>query len=844
MIRHTAVLDGPGWTMREALGETWRWYIDAPLDEWHNNAAEAAARPAPGWWPAHVPGSVVSDLARAGELEDPYRARQSRSAEWTGTRSWVYRRGVTTIAAGDAQTSVLEFGGLDPSGAVYWDGRLLGRVEGTYRPARFPLSADDALAGRHRLTVVLDPVPPSQPQVGRTDLVRTHRPRLNEGWDFCPPFPHQGIWRSVRLVTARVHAAEVTARAALDDAGYGRVTVAARLDPAEGPVPYRLSVTGPGGELVDEERGSCDGLTLQADLAVAQPRLWWPHGMGEQPLYTLTLRLDGADEPAWQGSIGFRSAELVANAGAPAGARGYTARVNGQFVPLVGWNWVPADAQYGSVVPERVVHLVELAARSGARLLRVWGGGLIETDEFYDACDRAGLLVWQEFSQSSSGQQSAPAADEQFVALMRTEAETVVPARAHHPSLFIWGGGNELDLDGVPLDENGSPVLAALRDTVHRLDPGRAWLPTSPSGPRFHFRDGGHDVHGPWEHQGLRTQHALYNAGTCLAHTEFGVEGMTNRRALSELVPVANRWPADRTNPVYRHLGDWWNNAPLVQAAFGNRLADVESLRRASQLLQATGLAYAIEADRRRFPSCSMVLPWQLNESYPNAWCTSCVDHAGNPKPAYHAAARAFAPRRVTVRVPMSVWAGETRWSAQAWVWSERATAAGSRVHARLRDADGIVLAERGWRLGEPVTEPRAVGTLEVDAGTVPAGSAFVWDVAWVAPDGAELDRDVVIACTGSDFAPLLDLAAASVSVTTTAAEVRVAHRAGPMIVGLELLDDRPAGSTGWVMPSGDPRPLLPGRSRTFTVAGARGPLRLEAWNLPAIAVDLKEPVR
>src|SRR3982750_1275286 len=141
---------------------------------------------------------------------------------------------------------------------------------------------------------------------------------------------------------------------------------------------------------------------------------------------------------------------------------------------------------------------------------------------------------------------------------------------------------------------------------------------------------------------------------------------MTNHRTLARLLPEEDRWPADRTNPAYRHLGDWWVNTPLLQECFGNRLTGPDELIRASQLLQATGLAYAVEADRRRFPYCSMVLPWQLNESYPNAFGTSCVDHRGDPKPAYHAVARAFAPRRVTVRVPTTVWAGEDRLTAEA----------------------------------------------------------------------------------------------------------------------------------------------------------------------------------
>src|SRR5690606_13418787 len=148
-----------------------------------------------------------------------------------------------------------------------------------------------------------------------------------------------------------------------------------------------------------------------------------------------------------------------------------------------------------------------------------------------------------------------------------------------------------------------------------------------------------------------------------------GVEGMTNRRALDAIVPAREQWPADRRNPVYRHLGEWWNNAELVQEAFGGRLSDLDRMQRASQLLQATGLQYSVEADRRRVPRCGIVLPWQLGESFPNAWCTSSVDFFGEPKPAFHAVTRAFARERVTIRVDRAVWAGHEEVAAEAWVW-------------------------------------------------------------------------------------------------------------------------------------------------------------------------------
>ena len=824
-------LSGPGWTLREALGETWRWYVDAALPAAGNNVAEASAgaAAAPGWWPADVPGSVVSDLARAGELPDPYRERNTRAAEWTGTRSWVYRRAVSVPPLGAGERVVVELEGVDPSGTVFWDGEPLGHVPGLYHRGRF---AVPAVPGDHRLAVVVDPVPASQPQVGRTELVRVHRPRMNEGWDFCPRFPHQGLWRGVRLVIGSALVRSASARASLDETGWGRLMVSAALEPADADA--RVELVDPDGVVVACERV----LNGRAGVDLRAPRRWHPRGYGRPELYT--VRLIVAGDVQWERPIGFRRATLEQNPGAPAGALPYTAWINGRVVPLVGWNWVPADAQYGAVPAQRVRHLVELAARSGARVLRVWGGGLVETDDFYDACDRAGLLVWQEFSQSSSGMQSAPASDAEFVHYLHNEAATIVPARTHHPSLLLWCGGNELDADGRPLDEARSPALAALRDAVSRLDPDRCWLPTSPSGPAFHNRldviraapEDQHDVHGPWEHQGLRAQYELYDAGTSLAHTEFGVEGMTNAAALDRLLPRDRQWPADRGNPVYRHLGEWWNNAPLVQASFGGRLADVPALRRASQLLQATGLAYAVEADRRRFPRCSMVLPWQLNESYPNAWCTSSVDYWGHPKPAYHAVSRAFARRRVTLRTPTAVWAGADELWAEAWVWDEDGAPPGTVVSSALRTADGVVLGSATWPVAGLVTHPTPVGTLRVPARDVPPDSVLVWESTWTRADGHERDAEAVLAASGADFAPLLDLAPAQLDVRTEPGAVLVAHRCGPAVVGLQLVADRP------VLTGGDPRPLLPGATRRFPVDGPAGVV-VESWNTEPITVDV-----
>jgi beta-mannosidase len=855
----TIELGGPAWSAREALGDTWQWYLDKPVTA-RNNAGDATVRAglAPGWLPARVPGSVVGDLARAGELGDPYVARQSRGAEWVASRSWVYRREFDAPPLAPGERAVLCFDGIDPGARVYVDAVEVGTLDGLYRPGRFDISELVADGGTHRLAVVIPPAPPGEPQVGRTDRVTRHAPRLGYGWDFCPRLVHQGIWRDVRLEIGSVHLTDVQIRTELNaDLTSGQIHVAAVIEASGGDPVASVVVRDSEGGVVAKAQTSAHRPALTID--VLEPRLWWPNGLGDQHLYPVEVRVVDPEGGACERSttVGFRHVQMRRNTGAPATALPYTAVVNGQPVELIGWNWAPADALYGDIDDATVDHLIDLAARSGARILRVWGGGLVESEHFYDACDRAGLFVWQEFSQSSSGMQSAPADNPELIEHLREEARVVVPGRTHHPALLMWGGGNELEDDDGPLDETRSPTLTALRDEVARLDPGRHWAPTSPTGPLFHNRldviderpDDMHDVHGPWEHQGLEEHYTLYNRGQALAHTEFGVEGMANRRLWRSLIPEADRWPTGRENPVYRHLGDWWNNTELVHECFGGPLRTPDEVRRASQFLQATGLAYAVEADRRRWPRSSMVIPWQLAESYPNAWCTAIIDHAGEPKPAYHAVARAYLPERVTARVDRLAHNGG-RATVEAWVWSEPGRAHGSQVTARLLDSDGRVVADEVWALAEPVGHPRPAGTLDVDL--VGIGDldhqVLFWELEWRDAGASVIDWERVALCTGDDLTPLLDLGRAELRVDVTSTSdgsttrVRVEHAGGPAVVGLHLSDHRPAGVPGWVVADIDPRPLMPGEARAFTVHWRSAPaprrLLLESWNTDPLPIE------
>jgi len=710
-------LDGDDWQLRGFLGDEWRWHVAKPWD-------------APLWLPARVPGSVLDDLARAGEVPDLYHERNSLLAEWVPERPWILRRRVTG-------PGTIRFDGVDFEATVFLDGEEAKHHEGMFAP--FEVEVDE---GEHLLAVVVHAAPPSESQVGRTSRVRVHKPRMNYGWDFCPRMIHQGIWQSVTI-----------------DAPPERFPLV-RLADGVGTV----------------EVGS------EVALRVEEPELWWPNGLGAQRLY---------DVPELGISVGFRTVELAPNEGAPPEALPYTFVVNGVPMAVNGWNWVPIDALYGVPRPDKLEHLLSLAARANVNLLRVWGGGLIETREFYEACDRLGLLVWQEFVQSSSGFENVPSDDPDFVRALVDEAREIVPRKRRHPSLALWGGGNEL------WGDDSTPLLAALGDVVHELDPGRAWVPTSPTGPEHD-----HDVHGPWEHQGLREHYEHYDTRTSLLHSEFGVQGMTNRRTLDRLIDEEHRWPADRTNPVYEHLGAWWNNADFVQEAFGARIRDLDTMRRASQWLQYDGLRYAVEAQRRRWPRCSGTLPWQFDESYPNAWCTSALDHRGDPKPAYWGVARAYrgAP---SASFATCAWGGEA--DVRVRVWGD--------VDARLVNLDGAVVAEGRGDLAAPLSALTDVFVVDLDG------------------------RNRYVMTTAKTLEPLLDLPKAPVvgEFRDTASQARrrltLRNESEVAALGIVLEDARPYDEPGWVVFSDNMLDLLPGESREIEIEGPRGPLRIEGWN-------------
>jgi beta-mannosidase len=841
-VRRQTVSLGGDWERRDFIDEAWRWSDAVRRAEPNpDGGPPAKAAVSAGWRAGRVPGSTLDDAWRAGEIPDPYVDRASMAAEWIPQRTWLYRRRFTVPADGPPNAA-LRFEGIDPGGAVLLDGAEVARHTGMFVPLTVELG--ELRAGDHELVVALDPAPVMPSQVSRTELVRLHRSRMGYGWDFCPRMIQTGIWRSVSLDRYEARLVDLSARVEADAAGRSAAVVAtaAVRGTAESVV---AQVVGPDGSVVAEQRSEVDGAQVRIELELDRPSLWWPNGLGPPSLHRLILRLMGPgllDERELR--LGVRSLSLAPTEVAEPGARPYTLVVNGRPTWIRGWNWVPMDAAYGVPRPDRLRHLVELARRAHVNLLRVWGGGLIESAAFYDACDAAGILVWQEFAQSSSGVSNTPASDGAFVDLMRSEAEVIVPSLTHHPSLAIWCGGNELaDDGGHPLDD-AHPVLAALREVVDRLDPGRPWLPTSPSGPRFDNSLAAvgedpaslHDVHGPWEHQGLTEQHALANATTSLLHSEFGVEGMTNLASLRATISEPARWSAGRDDPVLAHRGAWWNNEPFVQRAFGGALS-LEELERASQHLQADGLRTLVEGDRRRWPRNAGALPWVFNEPFPNAWSNAAVDYFGTPKAGYHAVADAYRPILPGASFDRQALDGAEQLIVTPWIVNDTPDALAGPMTVTLSDATGRCLDRHQL---EVTAAANAVATADAVTLQLPPGAAdlLVLDVA------VDEHRSRRLLSRTATLEPIRRLPPADLHVTVSASEDRwvVALAVGGDVAAVEmrLVDARPVG---WPERVGAPHvepnvvTLLPGEEIAVSVDWQDVPaperhVLLSGWNV------------
>lgn len=690
---------------------------------------------------ARVPGSLYEDLRRAGYLPDPYFERNSFLCEWVKDRFWVCRTEFTLPESEKGRRITLTLDGAETKAHLQVNGVKLGEHENAFVPYTVDISGIVRFGEPNSVGIILENAPDEMSQIGYTERMHTQKPRYTYGWDFCTRLPAMGIRGSVTVRTSgSTRIADTHARYA--DGGF---SYHARFD-TDRPVTVKFTFSFGGKTLFEEEKEAEGG--YEVNFPVPEPHLWYPNGEGAQPLYALSLTVleNGEESDRKDERVGLRTLTYRTCDGAEEGSLPYIPVVNGRPVFIKGVNCVPTDLMTGLGTKERTEKMLRLVRDGGFNLVRVWGGGVIESEYFYDLCDEYGIMIWQEFPQSSSGISNVPSKDPHYLSLLAMTAEYAVPARRNHPSLTFWSGGNELtDARGVPStfeDEN----LAMLLSIVSRLDPDRLMLPTSASGPtEYGLPDPkkNHDVHGPWKYCGVTAQYEHYNSSPILLHSEFGVDGMTNPAMLPTFLSEENRKSVPRLseNEVWRHHGEWWETAysrdyPL----FGDYSDDIEKTIAISQYIQAEGLRCALEANRRRAFACAGSIVWQLNEPWPGFSGTNLIDFSLTPKLAYWFCRDAVRPFHVSLRCGSLVWRKNAVFSAKAFLHDEKRAHPEASVQLTVLDESGKPAAEGEWEISLPVSD---------------LGRTF--RVVAEAKDGEETDRSEYLFFVLSDEYPLMD---------------------------------------------------------------------------------------
>lgn len=611
------------------------------------------------WMPATVPGGVHYDLFRAGLIDNPYKDTNSLLCEWVEHRWWVYK---TEFPRPDIEGEKVElvFKGLDYEAIIYMNGQLLGEHKGMFHPA--VMNVTELLKQKEtvQLMIIMKHVPDEMGQIGKTSQTFTQKSRFNYKWDFSTRLVNIGIWEDVVFRVHQSHSMDnVYVRTDVDAEGEGVIAVSTAIHSysrVSGPLTISVILSDPGGNRAGEHTTviPANDSSHSIELRVHAPELWYPNGYGAQPLYEVRIRLSHGDslldEKIYR--VGIRSLNYVSNVESPEEALPYTVVVNGRKVYIKGVNMTPLDHLYGNVSLSRYEWIIRLAKHANMNMIRVWGGGIVEKKEFYDLCDRHGIMVWQEFIQSSSGIDNIPSKRPEFLALLEQSAIAALKDRRNHTSLSVWSGGNELMSESrVPStyeDEN----LAMLKALVESYDPQRLFLPTSASGPVEHItrkKGVSHDVHGWWKYEGNPNHYELYGESDNLFHSEFGVDGLNAAKSIRKCLSETHRVPVSMENSsVWRHHGEWWDTYSRELNMFG-AVPDLETFVACSQWIQSEGLRYILEANRRRKFRNSGSIIWQLNEPWPNVSCTNLVDYYGEGKMAYYWAKKAFSLNHVSL---------------------------------------------------------------------------------------------------------------------------------------------------------------------------------------------------
>ncbi|NGP18726.1 beta-mannosidase [Devosia aurantiaca] len=610
-----------------------------------------------------LPGDVHGALLAADLIPDPYYGENEKVVMWVNETAWSVERRFTASETDVDGYLTLTLAEVDCIATIFLNGEVVARTDNSF--VRHDIDVTGKVhAGDNTMRIDFDIAPdvakaradahpfpiPFTKNYQTNGLAGIHmnfirKAACHAGWDWGICTMPIGVYGTMSLRKARLARQESVQVDQTHGEKLVKLAVKTRLFAfAHGEVELEHRIDG---QVVTNTVTVQKGENVFThNITIQNPRIWWPAGQGEQPLYELTTNLEGEVTTR---KIGLRKLEWVVEKDEI--DHTFKCRINGRDITMMGANWIPADAIPSRVTPDVIRDLLDSAKAANMNMLRIWGGGQYEPDYFYDLCDELGILIWHDFMFACMSYPS----DRPFLDSVRIEITQQVRRLSHHASIALWCGDNEVigSLGWYPETKaaperyvaNYDRLNSMLGNIVEDEDPARRFWPSSPSMGYLDFSDGWHaDTRGDthyWDVWHSAKSFDAYRTVNPRFASEFGFQSFTSMNVIETFAEPKDRNPS---SPVMEnHQRNNGGNARILETMtrYFRFPRDFDQMVFLSQIQQGLAIKTAIEYWRSTKPRCMGTLYWQINDIWPVAsW--SSLDYGGQWKLMHYMARRFY----------------------------------------------------------------------------------------------------------------------------------------------------------------------------------------------------------
>lgn len=609
---------------------------------------------------ATVPGTIHTDLLNNKLIDDPFYSDNELKMNWISDCDWIYQTKFNFH--NDVKNNIdLVFEGLDTICEIYLNEIKLGGTDNMFLTYSYDVKKILKPTDNTLKVIIKSPVRYAAQQEKKygklpvalnSSRVYIRKAQYSFGWDWGPTLPTSGIWRKVYLQewsNAKIDSLVFNTKKI--GKNYAEVEVIARLNTT---TTKRISLFI---SLSYEDSVYVRKVPIQRlkntkiNFKIKDPKLWWPNGEGDQNLYLLQAKIIDDNNVILdevQRKVGIRTIELILK---EKEVTTFKFRINNRDIYCKGVNWIPADSFLPRVTDEKYSDLLSLAKQANINMVRVWGGGIYENNEFYSLCDELGLLVWQDFMFACG----AYPENNEFIANVSEEVTQNVLRLQHHACLALWCGNNENEWIWFHEQKTSYKKMPGYKifhsiipNILKKIDPERPYWHSSPFGndedPNSFNSGNTHqwDIWSMWiDYNNVKTDRSLFV-------TEFGFQAPANKDTFEKYLPQKNRSINDKN---FEHHNKQIEGPERIIKFLSSHLpinTDWNDYLYLTQLNQAFALKTCLEYWRTNGRTNGSII-WQLNDCWPvTSW--AIIDSDSKPKLAYYFVKNTFALRLLSFK--------------------------------------------------------------------------------------------------------------------------------------------------------------------------------------------------